>query len=116
MSHPAEDEKILLIFNIGYKNSLEKMYYYLSTGEAQAEIPEVRRYIKMKTRNFMLYDSEMYRRTMHGLNFIPKFEARMRIMKVIHEEVGHWDFRTTYAIISKRFWAYHETRRRALCT
>lgn len=71
---------------------------------AQGETSESRRIIKVKFENNLLFEGNLYRRTVHGLSFIRKVDDRASIMKGLHDRIGHWDFRTTYDLIIERFW------------
>ena len=37
---PAQEEDILMMHNVGYEESLEKVYQYLNTGTARADTAE----------------------------------------------------------------------------
>lgn len=104
LSRSAEEEKVLMVLNVGLEASLEKLYSYLNSGIAEASTSEERRHTKIRANNYLLFDGEMYRRTIHSLRFIPRVEERMRIIKGLHDEIGHWDFRTTDTIMGERFW------------
>ena len=58
----------------------------------------------MKAKSYLLHNGSLYRRTVKGLRYIPDEDKRLSIMKGLHDEIGHWDFATTYEIISGRFW------------
>ncbi len=51
-----------------------------------------------------MYDGNLYRRTAGVLQFAPAEDERIIIMEGLHNEIGHWDFATTYQIITDGFW------------
>lgn len=88
LSRPVEGEKVRIVLNVGLEPCLELVSSYLKTGETQGDTAVERRHIKMKANNYLLYDGEMYRRTTHGLRFVPKIEDRMKIIKGLHDELS----------------------------
>ena len=104
LSRPVQGKVDMMVLNIGMEEDLAAVYKYLETGMTGAETQAERRSIKMKAKKYLVHEGEIYRRTARGLRYVPKVEARLRIMKGLHDEIGHWDFRTTYAIITEKFW------------
>ena len=51
----------------------------------------------------MMYEGNLYRRTKNGLRYIPGGSKREDILNSTHDEIGLWNFATTYKIVSDRF-------------
>ena len=103
LSRPLEEPSLLVIAT-GMDDELSGVMEYLTTGNVSGNSPSYRRAVKIKAKNFLVHKHELFRRTIKGLRYVPKKESRMGIMRGLHDEVGHWDFGTTYRMISDRFW------------
>ena len=73
----------------------------LSVGDESISMtPEV----KKKAKDFLVHDERLFRRTKYGIRFLPYIEMKERILKGLHDGVGHWDFNSTYSFVRDRFW------------
>lgn len=104
LSRPVEEHEVTMVMDIGIEEDLAAVQTYLSTGVVFGETHGERRATKMKAKKYLVHEGDMFRRTSKGLRFVPKVEERLRIMKGLHDEIGHWDFRTTYTVIAEMFW------------
>ena len=93
-----------LVLSVGLGDDVKSVIEYLTTGMFTAEIPRFGKAIKVRAKNYVIYDGRLYRRTTKGLRFIPAEKERITMLKGFHDEIGHWNFDTTYKIISDRFW------------
>lgn len=64
----------------------------------------VTRTIKVRSKDWSLYEVDLYRLTAKGLSFLPKEGKRVAILAGLHDLIGPWSFATTYKIIFDRFW------------
>lgn len=62
------------------------------------------RSIKKNTKSFLVHDGRLFLRTRNCLRFAPCQKTHPLILEGLHDEIGHWDFTSTYKIISERFW------------
>ncbi len=102
LSRPTDVESIVLYLSLG--SVLDAVKQYLKTGTIEAESPNVRKATKIRSKNYVIYSRNLYRRTPKGSRYIPDEEERLEILTGLHDDIGHWDFTTTYQIFSKRFW------------
>ncbi len=59
---------------------------------------------RRKRRDFTCTMNDFYCRTKYGILFIPDIEMRENVLKVLHDQVGHWDFNSSYQFGGSRFW------------
>ena len=102
LSRPVRS--VLVMKQENMEPSLMDILKYLSEGSVPGKDAKVARAIKARARNYLVYDQELYRRTSKGIRYIPGIQERSSIMTGLHDEIGHWDFKTTYDVISQRFW------------
>ena len=65
------------------------------------------RRLRLNRRNakrFMVCHDGLFRRTNSGLRAIPPLEARGRIIRAFHDEIGYWDLETTKRFVLDRYW------------
>ncbi len=93
-----------MVLSVGFEPELKSVIDYLTTGMAKADSSKLAKAIKVRARNYAMYDYHLYRRTAKGLRFIPAEEERMPIMEGLRDEIGDSAFAATYKIISDRFW------------
>lgn len=86
-----------------YEPGLESVIDYLDIGNVRSEKPSVRRAVKINAKNFVIFQGHLYRRTAKGLIFVAVLYQRTSILLAFHDEIGHWDFCTTYKILSEWF-------------
>ncbi len=57
-----------------------------------------------KAKDFLVYAEIFFRRIKYGTRLVPHIEIQTIILKGLHDELGHWDFNTTYSFVIDRFW------------
>ena len=92
-----------MVLSIGLEDDLKSVVEYLSIGMVTAESPSFAKEIKVRAKNYDMYDRQLYRRTTKGLRFIQTEQERIIIMEGLHDEVGHWNFGTPYKMSTERF-------------
>ena len=60
--------------------------------------------LKRKSKEFLVHDERWFRCIKYGIRFVPHKEMREGILKRLHDEVGHWDFNSTYLLVRDHFW------------
>ena len=74
-------------------------------GKAAVGLDE-RRTSRMKTNTmrFLVWESKLFRRTIHGIRVIvPSFD-REKVLKCFHDDIGHWNLKTTRQFVTERYW------------
>ena len=71
------------------ESDLEAVAEYLSTRNVTGDTPSMNRAIKLKAENYLLHDGSLYRHTKKSLNYVPRNEKRLLIMKGLHGEIGN---------------------------
>ena len=103
LSRPVE-ESIAMIMSTDLEEDLQAVVRYLTKGKVDGTSPSVRRAVKVRAKNYLMYEEELFRRTARGLRYVPSVEDRHSIMTALHDDIGHWGFAATYQMISDRFW------------
>ena len=65
---------------------------------------DISQVLKKKAKNFLLNQDRLFRRTKKELRLVPDMPTRSIIFQGIHDDTGHWDFKSTYEFIASRFW------------
>ncbi len=60
--------------------------------------------LKRKAKDFLVHDERLFLRTKYGIWFGPHISMSESILKGLYDEVGHWDFNSTYEFLRDRFW------------
>lgn len=58
----------------------------------------------MKAKGYLVDERLLFRRTFKRLRYLPPKPSRDSTLRGLHDEVGHWDFKTTYGTINDCFW------------
>ena len=82
---------------------------YLQTSNVDDDDSQVRKAVKARAKHYLVYEGMLFRRTPAGLRYIPDVLTRTSILIGMHDEISHWDFRTTYKLIAERFLAGKDT-------
>ena len=77
---------------------------YLSSIEMTELDARRRRLNRRNAKRFMACNNRLFRRTNSGLRAIPPIEARKKIVRAFHDEIGHWDLETTKRFVLDRYW------------
>ena len=96
--------EVSMVLSIGLEPDLKSVVEYLTTGMVKADSSKFAKSIKAPAKNYVMYEGNLFRRTAKGLRFISAEEERMAMMEGLHDEIDHWDFATTYKVITDRFW------------
>ena len=60
--------------------------------------------LKKKAKNFLVHQGRLFLRTSKGLRLVPDIPTWSIILQGMHDDIGHWDFKSTYEFIASRFW------------
>jgi Integrase zinc binding domain len=63
-----------------------------------------RKAIKRGAKNYALVEDELFTRTAKGFRAIPAPQERSKVLRTLHDDIGHWDLKTTLEFIKERFW------------
>lgn len=80
----------------GLENNLTFVRDYLSMEDIYYASPKERLNARRAAKNFMVWDGQLFRRTKYGTRVVAGKAVRTKIMRILHDSVGHWDFRTTF--------------------
>ncbi len=84
------------------EDDLNAAVKYLATRIVTAESSNFAKAIKVHAKNFVIHDRHLHRKNTKGLHFILAEQERSTTIKVLHHEIRHWNFATTYKIMSYR--------------
>ena len=56
--------------------------------------------MKAKAKNFLVWESKLFRRTIHGLRVVVSIPDGEEVLKGFHDDIGHWDLKTTRQFIT----------------
>ncbi len=101
LARPTDVGGIVLHVPLG--SDFDAVKQYLITGTIEAETSSTRKATKIRSKSYVIYDRNLYRRTSKGLPYVPDEEKRLEILTESHDDIGHWDFTTTYQIGSEQF-------------
>lgn len=54
-------------------------------------------------RKFAVWDWKLLRRTKMGLKPVAPIDDRVKVLKILHDNIVHWDIHTTRKLVSDRF-------------
>ena len=97
-------ELIVIDENQRFEANLKAIAHYLDNLLAMDESISIMPVLKKKAKDFLVHDERLLRRTKCGIRFVPPIEMRGSILKGLHDEVGHWDFNSTYSFLQDRLW------------
>lgn len=60
--------------------------------------------MKKNAWNFLVWETELFRRTFHGLCNLAPISERECFLKCFNNEVGHWDLKTPRQLVMERCW------------
>ena len=83
-----------MVLSVRLEPDLKSVVEYLTTGMVKADSSKFAKAIKVRAKNYTMYDGNLYRRTANGLRFIPAEEERIIIMEGLHNEIDRWNFAT----------------------
>ncbi len=93
-----------IVLSLRLESDLNSVDKYLTSAMVKADSSNFVKAIKVRRTNYIIYDVNLYRRTVKGLRFISALDEGVVIMEGLHDSIGHLDFMTTYRIITDRFW------------
>ena len=60
--------------------------------------------MKNNVKKFLVWESRLLRRTVHGLRVFVPTSDREKVLKGFHDDIGHWDLNTTRQFVTERYW------------
>ncbi len=78
-----------MVLSMGIEPDLMSAVEYLTTGTVKADSSKFSRAIKVRAKNYVMYEGNLYRRTARGLRFIPAEEEQIVILEGLVDEIGH---------------------------
>lgn len=60
--------------------------------------------LRREAKRFLVWQGEVFLRSSNRLKLAPTFQPRLKIMKGLHDEIGHWDVTATKQLVSDPFW------------
>ena len=88
----------------GLEPDLISIASYLSGLSIDHLDPALRHKIRRNARKFVIWEGNLFRRTQKDVKFVPHIINRPNILTSYHDEIGHWDSRSTKRFIADRFW------------
>ena len=82
--------------NQPFEANLKAIAHYLHNLSVVNEFISITPELQKKAEDVLVHDERFFRRTKYGIQFVPHIEMRESILKGLHDEVGHWDFNSTY--------------------
>ena len=74
-------------------------------GETPAGLDDHRKScMKSNAKNFLVWESKLFRRTIHGLRVVVPLCDREKVLKGFCDDIGHWDLKTTRQFVTERYW------------
>ncbi len=89
--------------NQPFETNFKAIARYLNKLSIMDEPISITPELNKKAKDFLVHDERLFR-TKYGIRFAPHIEMRERILKGLNDEVGHWDFNSTYSFARDRFW------------
>lgn len=83
---------------------LRDTYLYLEGEEMEDQDADQRRRVRKNAKRFLSWNGNLFRRTKGGIRFIPPRSARVQILRMLHDNIGHWDVTTTKQFVLDRYW------------
>ena len=83
--------------------NLKAIAHYLDNLSVMDQSISITQEVKNKAKDFLIQDERLFRRTKYGIRFVTHIEMRASILNRLHDEVGHWDFNSTYTFVRDRF-------------
>ncbi len=93
-----------MILSMGIEPDLRAVVEYLTTGMVKADSRKCAKAIKVRAKNYLIYERKFYRTPAMGLRLILAEEEQIVIIEDPHDEIGHCDFGTTCQIATNRYW------------
>lgn len=66
--------------------------------------PKIQLAARRTSKNFVTWNKKLIRRIMKGLRSIPGKQDGFKILRLLHDMVDHWDYRTTNVFLTERSW------------
>ena len=60
--------------------------------------------MKINSKNFLVSESNLFRRITHCLRVVVLISDREKVLKSFHDNIGHWDLTTTRQFVTERYW------------
>ena len=74
-------------------------------GETPVWLADCRKYrMKSNAKNFLAWDSKLFRSSIHGLRVVVPISDGKKIPKGFYDDIGHWNLKTTRQFVTERYW------------
>ena len=60
--------------------------------------------MKTNAMKFLVWESRLFRRTVHGLRVVVPTSDHEKVLKWFHDDTGHWALKTTRQFVTERYW------------
>ena len=60
--------------------------------------------MKSNVKNFLVWESKLFRRSIHGLRVVVQISDREKVLKDFHDDIGHWDLKNNRQFVTERYW------------
>ncbi len=90
--------------NQSFEANFEAIEHFLDNISVVEESISITPELKKKAKDVLVDDGRLFRRPKYGIWFLPHIQMRQRMLKGLHEEVGYWDFHSTFSFARDRFW------------
>lgn len=83
---------------------LVDIFKYLSGFPYKVGDSKARRLVRKAAVHHVVWEGKLFRRTREGLRIVLNKQDRVKALKFFHEELGHWNPKTTLGFIAERYW------------
>ena len=63
-----------------------------------------RSHMKANAKNFLVWESMLFRPTIHDLRVVVPLPDREKVLKGFHDDIGHWGLNTSSQFVTERYW------------
>lgn len=88
----------------GLESQLQGVFKYLQDLNTDVIHMNQRARVKSSSKYFLVWEGRLFRRTTQGLRLVAPISARQKILRTFHDDIGHWDVKTTKQFIHERYW------------
>lgn len=89
----------------GLEPHLRYTYWLLETQEMVEQDSRKRSSIKRNAKIFTTWSGRLFRRTKKGFRPVPGMGKRVEILRLLHDNIGHWDEASTRQFVLTRYWS-----------
>lgn len=87
----------------GLEPNIQDVLGHLIGVPTESEDKDTRKNIRGGAEKFVVWDDKLFLRTQRGIRVVAPIHELVKILRRLHDEMGHWDRTATMQIVKDRF-------------